>query len=122
MGFMYSPQLLEHFEHPRHAGELPGCDASAQLENPVCGDTLRISANIRQGRIVEVRFKAKGCVPVMACGSASAELLLGKTLKEAELLSTGDLIRAVGGLPEASAHAAQLALDTVGMLLKAVHV
>lgn len=58
----------------------------------------------------------------MACGSASAELLLGKTLKEAELLSTGDLILAVGELPEASAHAAQLALDTVGMLLKAVHV
>lgn len=117
---MYSPQLLDHFQNPRQAGELPGCDASVQVENPACGDVLRLSANIRQGRIVDIRFKAKGCVPAMACGSAISEMALGKTLAEAKLLNKEDLIQAVGGLPEASAHAGHLALDALSALLKAV--
>ena len=115
---MYSPQLLDHFQNPRHAGELPGCDASIQVENPACGDVLRLSANIRLGKIVEIRFQAKGCVPAMACGSAVAELISGKTLAEAKALKKQDLIQAVGGLPEASTHAAHLALDAVATLLK----
>ncbi|HVO62706.1 MAG TPA: iron-sulfur cluster assembly scaffold protein [Terriglobales bacterium] len=118
---MYSPQLLDHFENPRYAGELPGCDASVQVENPACGDVLRLSANIRGARIVEIRFKAKGCVPAMACGSALAELIAGRTLIEAKALRKEDLVLAVGGLPEASAHAAHLALDAVSSLLTAIH-
>lgn len=115
---MYSSQLLDHFQHPRHAGELPGCDTSVEVKNPACGDVLRISANIRQGKIVEIRFKAKGCVPAMACGSALAELLLGRTLTDAKEFTKEDLVQAVGGLPEASAHAAHLALDALATLLK----
>jgi nitrogen fixation protein NifU and related proteins len=115
---MYSQQLLDHFQNPRHAGELPRCDASAQVENPACGDVLRLSANIRDGKIEEIRFKAKGCVPAMACGSAVAELLAGRTLAEAKELDQKDLVHAVGGLPEASTHAVHLALDAVATLLK----
>jgi NifU-like protein involved in Fe-S cluster formation len=54
----------------------------------------------------------------MACGSAVAELIAGRTLAEAKKLRQEDLVRAVGGLPEASAHAAHLALDAVATLLK----
>jgi nitrogen fixation protein NifU and related proteins len=63
---VYSPQLLDHFEHPRNAGVLDSPDASAQLENPVCGDVLALSARITDGRIAEIWFKAKGCVPAIA--------------------------------------------------------
>jgi nitrogen fixation NifU-like protein len=115
---MYSPQLLDHFQNPRHAGELPDSDASVEVENPACGDVLRLSAKVRQGRIVEIRFKAKGCVPAMACGSAVAELLAGRTLAEAKAVGKEDLVRSVGRLPEASTHAAHLALDAVATLLK----
>lgn len=115
---MYSSQLLDHFQNPRHAGELPVCDASVQVQNPACGDVLRLSANIRQGRIAEVRFQAKGCVPAMACGSALAELIAGRTLAEAKTLKKEALVSAVGGLPEASSHAAHLALDALAALLK----
>ena len=110
---MYSTQLLDHFQNPRHAGDLPGADANAEMENPVCGDVIRISLKINAGRIVDVRFKAKGCVPAMACGSALTELVLGKTAQEARHLRREDLIASVGGLPQASAHAAQLALDVL---------
>jgi NifU-like protein involved in Fe-S cluster formation len=117
---MYSAQLLDHFQNPRHAGEVSEPDAVAQVENPVCGDVLRLTARIREGKIEEVRFKAKGCVPAMACGSALAELLDGRTLKGAAALQREDLLNLVGGVPEASTHAAQLAMDALTRLLGTV--
>ncbi len=115
---MYSSQLLDHFQNPRNAGEVKPADASAQVQNPACGDVLRLTAKLREGRIVEIRFQAKGCVPAMACGSVVTELVANKTMAEAKVISTNDLIQAVGGLPEASSHAAQLALEALARLLK----
>ena len=115
---MYSAQLLEHFNNPRNTGDVMNADAVAQVENPACGDVLRLSLKIDAGRVVEIRFKAKGCVPSMACGSALTELIAGKTLDETRILQRDTLIAAVGGLPQASTHAAQLALDTLSAALR----
>ena len=110
---MYSPQLLDHFQNPRNAGDLSDADATVEIENPVCGDVIRLSLKFAAGRIAEIKFKAKGCVPAMACGSALTGMVVGKTAEEARRLTREDLDRAVGGLPEASSHAAQLALDAL---------
>ncbi len=117
---MYSAQLLDHFEHPRNAGDLEQPDATGEMENPACGDVLRLSVKVACGRVVEAGFKAKGCVPSMACGSAIAELILGKTVEEARALRREDLTRALGELPEASSHATQLALETLAATLKQI--
>ncbi len=117
---MYSAQLLDHFQNPRNAGDVSRPDASAEIENPVCGDVIRLSLKLHGGRIREIRFKAKGCVPAMACGSALTELVLGKTPFEARNVRREDLIAAVGGLPQASTHAAQLALDVLSAALSQV--
>ena len=114
---MYSSKLLDHFQNPRNAGEVANPDAAAEIENPVCGDVLRLTLRIEAGRIAEIRFRAKGCVPAMACGSALTELVAGKTLAEAKSSKRDHLVSAVGGLPQASAHAAQLALDALAEAL-----
>jgi nitrogen fixation protein NifU and related proteins len=115
---MYSAQLLDHFQNPRNAGDVVGADAVAEMENPVCGDVLRFSLKIDSGRIAEIRFKAKGCVPAISCASALTELAKGKTVKEARTLDRNLLIAAVGDLPQASTHAAQLALDVLSAVLR----
>jgi nitrogen fixation protein NifU and related proteins len=114
---MYSARLLDHFQNPRNPGEIPGADATAEIENPACGDVLRLTLKIKSGRIAEIRFKAKGCVPSMACASALTELVEGRTLAETRALQRDRLIAAVGGLPQASTHAAQLALDALSAAL-----
>ena len=114
---MYSSQLLDHFEHPRNAGAVADADASARIENPACGDVLELTVRIAEGRIAEIRFRAKGCVAAMACGSAVTELASGKTVAEAKNLSREELVRAVGGLPAASSHASYLAMDTLAAVL-----
>jgi nitrogen fixation NifU-like protein len=116
--FVYSPQVLDHFEHPRNPGAVSFPDAVAQVENPVCGDILKLTARISRDHILEIKFLAKGCVPAMACASALAEFLEGKTLGEASALKREDLVGRLGGLPEASTHASHLAMDALTALLR----
>jgi len=117
---MYSAQVLDHFQDPRNPGSVAGPDAAAQLENPACGDVLRLTLKIEVGRIAEIRFLAKGCVPAIACGSALTELVKGRTVENARALKREELVRAVGGLPDASTHASHLAMDTLAAILKQV--
>ena len=115
---MYSPQLLDHFEHPRNVGNLAGASAQVRVENPVCGDILELAIRIDDGRICEIRFRAKGCVPAMACGSLITEMANGRTVEEAASIRRRDLVQSIGGLPEASGHAAQLAIDALKAVLE----
>ena len=87
------------------------------MENPVCGDVLELSARVEGDKIVEIRFRAKGCVPSMACGSAITELAHGKSVDEAKAIEAEELLCAVGGVPEASSHAGHLAIDALRALL-----
>jgi nitrogen fixation NifU-like protein len=114
---MYSPQVLDHFEHPRNTGDVPEPDASVQLENPACGDVLKLSARMTNGRITDIRFRAKGCVPAMACGSLVTEMVRGQMLSRARSLSREQLLDAIGGLPPASGHASHLAIDALAALV-----
>ena len=118
MPLMYSPQLLDHFEHPRNSGEVSNANASVQHENPACGDILKLSLRVVDDRIAEIRFLAKGCVPTIACASALTELVKGKTVQQARHLRREDIVNAVGGLPEASVHASHLAVDVLTVALK----
>ena len=113
----YSPQLLDHFEHPRNVGELEDADAVAEVENPACGDILRLSLKLDAGRISEARFRTRGCVPSIACGSALTEMLLGKSVAQARALRREELVAAVGGLENASQHASHLAMDALAAAL-----
>ncbi|MFZ0277520.1 MAG: iron-sulfur cluster assembly scaffold protein [Candidatus Sulfotelmatobacter sp.] len=117
---MYSAQLLDHFQNPRNVGELADADAAAEIENPACGDVLRLTLKSGGGRITGARFKAKGCVASIACGSALTEMIVGKTLNEAHELRREDVIAVVGSLPQASTHAAQLALDALSAALSQI--
>jgi nitrogen fixation protein NifU and related proteins len=117
---MYSAQVLDHFEHPRNAGTVADADASARIENPACGDILELTVKVAGGRIAEIRFRAKGCVAAVACGSALTELARGKTVSEAGKLSREELVSAVGGLPAASSHAGHLAMDALAAVLEQI--
>ena len=108
---MYSPALLDHFQNPRNAGEIERPDAEVEVANPVCGDILRLTARVREGRISEVRFLVRGCAASIAAGSALTGLLAGKTSAQARLVKRKDVETAIGGLSNESKHAALLAED-----------
>ncbi len=110
---MYSAKLLEHFEHPRNVGEVAEPSAAARVENPVCGDIMHLTLRIDAGRITEARYRTRGCVAAIACGSALTEMTLGLTLEQARALTREALVEAVGQLPPESNHASHLAMDAL---------
>lgn len=114
----YSETFKDHLAHPRNAGELADANAVAEQSNPVCGDRLRLSLLIRDGRIQAARFLAYGCPPTLATGSALAGMLEGMTVADALLLGRREIVNAVGGLPARKQHAAALAIETLRMALQ----
>ena len=114
---MYSEAVLDHFQNPRNAGTLDAATATVSVENPVCGDILELSARVDAGRIAEARFRTRGCVTALACSSLLTELLLGKTPAEARAITSEQISEALGGLPPATLHGAQLARDAVQALV-----
>jgi len=114
---MYSEAVLDHFQNPRNAGTLDAATATVSVENPVCGDILELSARLEAGRIAEARFRTRGCVTAVACSSLLTELLRGKTPAEARAITSEQISEALGGLPQATLHGAQLARDAVEALL-----
>jgi len=117
---VYSETFLDHFQNPRNVGELPSPPAIvASVENPVCGDTLRLYALLRDGRIAEVSYKVRGCTASIATASAFSELLKGRTRDEVKMLKPADAEAAVGGLPAESKHAASLCVQAARVLLLA---
>jgi nitrogen fixation protein NifU and related proteins len=117
---MFSREVLDHFQNPRGAGDLPEATARVEVSNPACGDILQLAARLEDGRFAEVRFLARGCVTSMACGSWLAEWLAGKSPEQARSLTPHEISAALGELPPATNHASQLARDALDALLAAI--
>ena len=115
---MFSNAVLDHFRNPRNAGELTDASATVEVSNPVCGDILKLSARVNDGRIAEARFLCRGCTTAIACASVLTEKLRGRTATEARAITAESLSEALGGLPSATFHGAQLAAEAVTALVQ----
>jgi NifU-like protein involved in Fe-S cluster formation len=115
---MYTDILLSHFKNPHNSGNLSAPSASVEATNPVCGDVLRLEIQIEETQIVAARFKAQGCVAAIAAGSLLTDLLTGKSLADAGRISAEDISEALGTLPPAMFHAAQLCKTAVSEVLR----
>jgi nitrogen fixation protein NifU and related proteins len=108
---MFSEKVLDHFQHPRNAGELAGATAIVEVSNPVCGDVLRLAVIVENGVVREARFLCRGCTASIASGSALTEKIIGHGAAELKAMDAASIAADLGGLPPASFHAAQLAED-----------
>lgn len=109
----YSPLVLEHFEHPRNAGEMPDPDGEATTSNPVCGDRMRVFIRVRDGAVAEVRWLTRGCPPAIATSSFASEMVRGWPLERVEALTREAIAEAIGGLPKDKVHCSVLAADAL---------
>lgn len=105
----YSDVVLDHFERPRNVGVVVDADADVTVDSPRCGDVLRLSLRVRDGRIVEARFLARGCGAAIASASRLTELLSGLPLGRAADLDGEAVANALGGLPPGKRDCSELA-------------
>jgi nitrogen fixation NifU-like protein len=114
---MFSDQLLDHFQHPRNAGELSDATACVEVSNPVCGDVLRVAVRTDSAHIIEARFLCRGCTTSLACASRLTELLMEKRISELNQITAEVLAASFGELPPETIHGAHLAADAAQALL-----
>ncbi len=83
---LYREVVLDHYRSPRHRHLLEAPDGTATVDNPVCGDQVRIQIRRDEGRIAEVAAQTRGCSIAVAAGSVLTELVAGHSLLEIEEL------------------------------------
>ncbi len=81
---LYKEIVLDHYNHPRHRGEIEDADLKEHLLNPLCGDEVTVYARLRGDKLAEVGFVGRGCSISQASASMLAERLSGKSRAEAE--------------------------------------
>jgi len=83
---LYQEIILDHSRHPRNAGAVDNPTGSAYGNNPLCGDRITVTVSVRDGRIADAKFDARGCAISVASASMMTELMKGKTVDEARAL------------------------------------
>jgi nitrogen fixation NifU-like protein len=111
--------ILDHFQNPRHYGELPGADVSQEGGNPGCGDVVTIYLKADGDRAAQVQFTGSGCTISQAAASILADHVQGLTFAEIEALDHHFLIDELGEeMVQTRPRCSTLAIDT---LKSAIH-
>ena len=84
---IYRDSLLEHARHPKNCGRLESPDLRATAFNPLCGDELELTLAVSEDIIQDCKTKVRGCSICQASASMMSDLILTKTLQEAEKIS-----------------------------------
>ena len=115
---MYTQKVIEHFTNPRNVGEAENANAEAVVGDPSCGDQMKISLRVENGRIVDIKFKSYGCPGAIATSSMLTELAKGKTIEEALLITDDDVSVSLGGIPERKKHCSLMGVMSLQEAIK----
>ena len=115
---LYSEKVMDHFQHPRNVGKLPGADGVGEVGNAKCGDIMKIYLKIDNDIITDVKFNTFGCGSAIATSSMATEMIKGKTIEEALTLSNKAVVEALDGLPANKIHCSVLAEQAVKAAVK----
>ena len=110
---MYTDIVIDHFQNPRNVGEITDPDGMGEVGNPVCGDMIKITIKVEDGKLADVRFKTFGCGAAVASGSIGTELVKGRSIDEAMALTNSQVAEELGGLPPEKLHCSNLAADCI---------
>ncbi len=108
---MYTEKVMEHFNNPRNVGVIDDADGVGEVGNPVCGDVMKITIEVDQDAISDIRFQTLGCGAAIATSSIVTEMARGMSLEEAVAITKRQVADELGGLPPAKMHCSVLATD-----------
>ena len=95
---LYREVILDHYKNPRNHGAIDGADASAEGQNPLCGDEVKITVKFAADgdTIDDIRFEGRGCAISQAATSMLTGIVKGKTAGEAAALPKEELLEEIG--------------------------
>lgn len=115
---LYSKKVMEHFTKPHNMGMLENPSGVGRVGNPTCGDLMELQIKVEKGKsgeevITDAKFQTFGCGAAIATSSMMTDLIIGKTLAEAQKVSNSAVTEALGGLPPVKRHCSVLAEEAL---------
>jgi len=115
---LYNDTVMDHFLHPRNMGDIKDADGIGEVGAAACGDIMKVTIKVKDGRIQDARFKTFGCGSAIAASSMATELIKGRTIEEMETFSNQEVVDALGGLPPVKIHCSVLAEEALKAALE----
>ncbi|HMG35015.1 MAG TPA: iron-sulfur cluster assembly scaffold protein [Blastocatellia bacterium] len=115
---MYTAQVADHIANPRNIGDIENPSGVGDVVNEVCLDRIRLMVRVERGTLVDAKVRVSGCPPTIAAASVLTELIVGRRISELESLRAEDIESALGRLPAAKRHCAQLAMDALRVAIQ----
>ncbi|MBR5145071.1 MAG: Fe-S cluster assembly scaffold protein NifU [Clostridia bacterium] len=114
----YNEKVIEVFSNPKNVGKIDNADGVGTVGNATCGDIMKIYLKIENNVIVDAKFQTFGCAAAIATSSTATEMIIGKTVDEAEKLTNADVVDNLGGLPAQKMHCSVLAEEAIREAIK----
>ncbi len=112
-GSGYSDKAIRYYLERPYMGNMENADQVSELTGH-CGDTMKIFFKLDEsGHIQDVRYQVLGCPGAIAAAMAAVDLVKGKTLDEAKIITDRDVFRLLEDLPDQKQHCIRLAVKTL---------
>jgi nitrogen fixation NifU-like protein len=122
MADLYNEKVMDHFSNPRNVGVIKNPDGVGQVGNPTCGDIMKMFIKVEESSgketIADIKFQTFGCGAAVATSSIVTEMMIGKTVEEAEKLTNEQVAEELGGLPPLKMHCSNLAASALQEAIK----
>ena len=115
---VYSEKVMQHFMNPHNVGEIEDADGIGEIGNPVCGDMMTFYIKVKDNRIEDVKYKTFGCGAAIAVSSMASDMVKGKTLQEALLVTPARVAQELEGLPKNKLHCSNLGAQALRKAIK----
>lgn len=115
---LYSDIVMDHFLHPRNVGVIEDASGVGEVGNARCGDIMKVYLKIEDGVIVDVKFETFGCASAIASSSMATEMIRGRSVEDALMLTNQAVAEALDGLPAHKMHCSVLAEEAIRAALE----
>ena len=87
MNTFYNEILTDHNLHPGNKHDLPDANYILEGVNPSCGDDIILKLRVEDGMVKDGAYTGDGCAISQASADIMLDLVIGKSVQEAEELS-----------------------------------
>lgn len=113
MWSMFNNKVIDHFRSPRNVGEITSPDGVGHVGDPSRGIDIELYIKVEDSTIIDAKFKAFGCAATIATTSMISQMLKGKRIQQALMISDDEISQALDGLPSDKMHCAKLGRELI---------
>lgn len=80
---LYRSVIMDHYKTPRNKGVIDDGTMTVDMNNPTCGDAIRLTLDVQDEIVQDAKFDGEGCSISLASASMMTEAIKGKSIQHA---------------------------------------